>query len=275
MTDAPSNAQAIVDIAVAAAEPQPLDADSRFYAVTAPAGSEVCIVDLEDQLENHRDRPRRKTGTFNVHDAKSFTDYLDKHETDDTEVWADTEQARIVGVINAHGGTAAGHSDHRVVFTVRKSDAWKAWKEHDGQLLSQAAFAEHIEDRAIDIVRPDAADMLELAQSFQATIGVTFESSKALSSGERQLTYKEQVDARAGRTGQLEIPKDFDIAVKPFEGADPYRIRVRFRYRISDGNLRIGYRLERPADIMREAFLDVVAQVEAAGHDHVFRGIPA
>lgn len=271
-----SNAQAIIDAALTGAEPSQLDPEVRLYGFVVPAGGEVKVVDTEQYLDQFRDHPRRKSGTFQAHDAESFVTYLAKHGVEETEVWADTETSRVVGVINAHAlGTTAGHGDHRVEFRARQTDAWKAWTERDGKLLSQTDFAEHIEDRAVDIVRPTAADMLELAQTFQATIGVRFESSKALSSGERQLEYRETVDAKAGRAGHLDIPKDFDIAVRPFEGADMFKVLVRFRYRITDGTLRIGYRLERPKDVLREAFLGVVEQITAGVTAPVYRGASA
>jgi uncharacterized protein YfdQ (DUF2303 family) len=166
----------------------------------------------------------------------------------------------------------AGWEDHKVVYGVQHTDAWKAWTAHDGKLLSQTAFAEHIEDRTIDIVEPTAADMLELAQSFQATIGVRFESSKVLASGERQLEYKETVDARAGRTGHLEIPREFRLGLVPFEGAARYPVIARFRYRLQDGNLLIGYRLERPATSCVAAFDEVVGQVRDGVAAPVYNG---
>ncbi|HET7690007.1 MAG TPA: DUF2303 family protein [Nocardioidaceae bacterium] len=277
------DAQTIVDAALAAAEPKPLG-PNRFHVVTAPAGATVRLIDTDVELDEFAERPRRKSGTYAVHDADSFVGYLEKHGLGQhtTEVWADVTKARVVGVINAHLGTTgdgiedyAGWADHRVTYDVAYTDAWKAWAKFDGQLLSQSDFAEHIEERAIDIISPSAAEMLELAQHFQATTGVTYESSKLLSSGERQFEYKETIDAKAGKRGQLEIPKEFQLALTPFEGADPYRIVARFRYRLDNGVLRIGYRLERPSDLLRDAFLGVVAKIEENVEAPVYRGVSA
>lgn len=255
-------------------------------AFPLPEGGRVELVDVEAAVRAYLPNPRRKTGAYRAHDAASFAAYLHRHGTLDTEVWADATGARIVGVINSHeaadqpvggGGPLAGWGDHRVTYAVEQTKAWQAWTARDGQLLSQSDFAELIEDRAVDIVRPAAADMLELAQSFQATIGVTFGSSKQLSSGERQLEYRETVDAKAGRAGKLEIPRDFDLALIPFEGAKPFKVNARFRYRITDGTLRVGYRLTRPEDVLREAFESVVTEVHGLDGtpDVIFRGVPA
>lgn len=282
--------QPLINTITAAASPSTIDDSQRFHGVVVPDGGRFELVDLEKHLEQFRDRPRQKGGTYTAHDADSFVAYLGKHGLPETEVWADATASRLTAVINAHatdtfldenGADAvdadrgAGRGDHRLQYAVSHTAAWRAWTAKDGQLLDQHTFSELIEDRAVDIVRPAAADMLELAQTFQATIGVTFESSKLLSSGERQLEYKETVESRAGRRGQLEIPKDFDLALVPFEGAAAYKVTARFRYRITDGNLRVGYRLERPEDVLREAFLDVVKHVEDAIEAPVFRGVSA
>lgn len=273
-----TEAHTIVSTALATVEPQPLDDEGRFFSIVIPEGGSQEVIDLEELRDDLLPNPRRKTGTYAVHDADSFAAYFAKHASDDTEVWADTTSHRLVAVVNAHAGTAAGlagHEDHRLSYAVQTTDAWKAWTKLDNQLMNQAAFAEHIENRRIDIVDPSSADMLELAQSFQATIGVQFQSSKRLQSGERQLEYKEQVDASAGRSGQLEIPETFTLRLIPFEGAGVFDVTARFRYRITNGQLSIGYQLERPEDVIREAFETVIAAVETKTKATVLRGVPA
>jgi uncharacterized protein YfdQ (DUF2303 family) len=268
--------QSAIDTALAAAEPQPLDPANRFYAAVIPAGGGHAVIDLEDHLEKHRDRPRRKQGTYRVHDADAFVAYMGKHAGDESEVWADVTRAQITGVLNAHDSAEhdglAGWEDHTVVYRVQHTDAWKSWIEHDGKLLDQQVFAELIEDRSVDVVSPSAAEMLELAQSFQAHIGVQFKSSTLLPNGERQLQYEENIDARAGRTGHLEIPASFELAMVPFEGAQRYKVIARFRYRLLNGTLKIGYRLERPNDVLRDAFAGVVERVREGVAAPVFNG---
>ena len=275
MSEHTPETQVVVDTATAAAGPQPLGAFEGLFTVVVPEGSEVVTLDALDLAAGHAPQPPRKTGRYTAASAESFVAYLAKHGTPDTEVWADPVGARIVGVINAHGDALAGWGDHRITYSVATTKAWDAWTAKDGQLLSQTDFAELIEDRLIDIVRPAGADMLELAQAFEATIGVRYESSRLLSSGERQLSYRETVDAKAGRAGKVEIPRDFDLALIPFEGAEAFRVTARFRYRITDGVLRIGYRLNRPEDVLREAFESVVARVDDGTEAPVFRGVSA
>lgn len=262
-----TDTQPIIDAATRAAEPTALDESARFHTVVSPEG-DIKLIDLNVERDNakYAHTPRRKRGTYQVHDAQSFVAYIAKHGDSDTEVWADAVAAKITGVLNAHedtDGTVPGarHEDHQVVYSVLLTDAWKAWAQHDGRLLGQEDLAEHFEDRSIDIIKPSAADMLELAQSFHATTSSSFESSKRLSDGQAQFEHRENIDASAGKKGQLTIPAAFEIALKPFEGADPFRVTARFRYRITNGVLRIGYKLDRPEDVLRQAFSTVVENV--------------
>lgn len=277
-TEARTENDTIVEAAQAAAVPQPLGNDEdRFFTVTTPAGGTTKVIDLEQLREPFAAHPRRKRGTVTVRDAESLVAYIDRHGTDHTEVWADRGLGQIVAVINghaAHHDGLAGHGDHRVTLALRHTPAWKAWATLNTKMLGQAQFAEHIEDRQIDIVDPKPADMLEVVQTFKAAKKVDFESSQRLSSGEVVLEYRETVNAQAGKKGQLTIPERFTLGLIPYEGSDAYRVTARLRYRIADGQLHLGYALDRPEDVLENAFNDVVAEVEAGIEAPLFRGWP-
>lgn len=254
----------IIEAAIAAAAPQALDGGDRFFTVAAPAGAQVKVIDLEAEADKLTDYPRRKTGVYRVHDADSFVAYLAKHGVADSEVWADVVAAKVTGVLNAHeqADGLAKFEDHRVEYTVLLTEAWKRWTTFDGKLLDQETFAELIEERSLDVVTPSGADMLEIAQTMKATTSTHMESSIRLSTGLRQFTYKTTIDGQAGKAGQMEIPETFALALRPFEGADAFKVTARLRYRLNGGELRIGYKLERPEDVIREAFTSVVAKVQ-------------
>lgn len=272
-----SEAATALDAGILIAEPHEVSDGGPDALVYMGPDGKTHVVDLIEVLAEHQSNPARKTGTFHAHDADSFCTYMGKHGLAESEVWADAQGQRIVGVINAHdeSDVGAGWGDHRVEYRVAATLAWKAWSARDGKLCSQTEFAEHIEDRMVDIVDPEAAILLELAETFEATNRVRFESSKILSSGQRQLTYKEQIEASAGRTGQLEIPKEFVLGLKPFEGSDGFKVTARLRYRINDGELRIGYKLVRPEDVLREAFDSVAQSIRENQEAPVFLGVSA
>lgn len=284
MTEAPfaqqSDARAVVDVATRAAAPTQIDG-GNLYSVVVPDDGNHVLVDLD--LDKYREHPRRKTGTVKLHDAVSFVEYLSKHGLTQSEVWADVSRQSLVAVINAHMGTTgdgvedyAGWSDHRAVLEIRHTDAWRAWVSQDRKWMSQTEFAEHIEDRVIDIQKPSGGEMLEVAQSISAKGGVEFESSKRLSSGQSELVFKETITAKAGQKGTLEIPNVIDLALVPFEGAPAYKVTARFRYRINGGDLKLCYALDRPEDVIANAFGDIVQAVEEQIKPKpLYRGAPA
>lgn len=220
------------------------------------------VVDIRERLhEEAQLEPDRKTGAYTVTDVASLVQALAKHGVTETELWAHDSASNIRAVINAHAQITPGHGDHTITLQLQRTDDWKEWAAKDGQLQDQVAFAEFIEDHLPNFVSPSGADMLELAQTFQATTKVDFASSQRVKSGETQLIYQETGSATAGKKGQLAIPDTFTIALQPFDRGEVYKVQARFRYRITDGHLRLGYRLTRPKDVLRDAFDQVVAKV--------------
>lgn len=263
--------QAIIDVAQEAAVPEELG-EGVAYSVLVPAGAQHVLFDTDGRLP----APRRKTGHPAFFTAASLAEYVVRHDDEPRALYADVDNRRIVAVLNGHGGGGggAGWGDHRATLVLRSTPEWKRWIERDGRIEGQTAFAEHLEDCLADIVEPEGAVMLELAQHFQAAAKVNFRSAKQLADGQRQLVYEETIEARAGQTGQITIPQFFVVGVAPFEGSAGYRIRARLRYRLHDGALKIGYVLDRPDKVVRAAFDDVLAEVETTTGLKSFAGTP-
>jgi uncharacterized protein YfdQ (DUF2303 family) len=264
------DAQTIVDTALQSAPPAELE-PGKVYAFHTRNG--VHKVDLTGP--EHTGQPPRKQGTTTVRDADSFMAYFEKHSDADTEVYADAERLTITAVLDAHQAGAARWSGHRLTLALRTTEAWQQWKTNDGQLLDQESFAEFLEDHLPELLEPSAADMLEIAQSIQAASKVDFQSGVRLASGQRQFQYVETTTTKAGQKGQLTVPEVFTIGLVPFEGSEGYKLTARLRYRITDRGLRMGYKLERPSDILRTAFGDVVNRIDGDIEQPVMNGTPA
>lgn len=269
MTDI-DNVDTIVSTALRAAPPVTLE-PGKVHAFHTPSG--VQKFDLTGP--EHTGIPPRKAGTTTVRDAASWLAYFSKHSSDNSEVYADSERLTVTAVLNAHGADDPSWGDHRLHLALRTTDAWKQWIQNDGQLLDQEAFAEFLEDHLPELLEPSAADMLEIAQSIQAASKVDFQSGIRLASGQRQFQYVETTTTKAGQKGQLTVPETFVIGLVPFEGSEGYRLTARLRYRITDRGLRMGYKLERPADILRTAFGDVVGVIGEQIEAPVMNGTPA
>ncbi|MGW2209947.1 DUF2303 family protein [Streptomyces sp. NPDC001781] len=264
------NAQTIVDTALRAAPPATLEV-GKIHAFHTAAG--VKTVDLTGP--EHTGIPPRKTGTTTVRDAVSFHAYFTKHADADSEVYADADQLTVTAVLDAHTDAAARWSGHRLHLALRETETWKQWTGRDGRLMDQETFAEFIEDHLPELLEPSAADMLEIAQSFQATSKVEFQSAQRLTSGQRQFQYVETGTTKAGQKGQLAVPESFTIGLIPFEGSEGYKLTARLRYRIGASGLQLGYKLDRPDEIRRTAFGDVVKAIGEQIEQPVMNGTAA
>ncbi len=254
--------QVIVDTATRATRPDPIDGAVSLHSVVVPPGATHVVIDTEKLMEPYADHPRRKRGTVALTTPLSLSQYVNLHQVAGTELFADWRSRKTVAVLNDHSGGEAGWGDHRAVLTLMATPEWTAWTALDGKWLSQEDFAEHILATASDVVSPSAADLMEMAESFVATKSVNFKSGSRLRDGQRQLTYVEVIEAQAGPAGNVTIPESILLRLAPFDGADPVEMGARIRYRINDGALRLGYVLDRPDLVLRDAFAGVVAGVE-------------
>lgn len=261
-------AQTIVDTALRSAPPAELET-GKVYAFHTPTG--VHQIDLTGPAT----APDRKVGITTVRDALSFHAYFGKHADADSEVYADSDRLTVTAVLDAHQADSPRYNQHVLKLALRETEAWKQWAARDGKLMDQETFAEFLEDHLPELLEPTAAEMLEIAQSFQATNKVEFQSASRLTSGQRQFQYMETGTAKAGQKGQLAVPEVFTIGLVPFEGSEGYRLTARLRYRIGANGLQLGYKLERPDEVRRTAFGDVVTAIGEHIDQPVMNGTPA
>lgn len=263
--------QPIAALAQQALKPQAVEPGGIYLVATADGRIEH--VDLTGP--EYTGQLDRKAGTTTVRDAASFLAYYGKHHDADTEVYSDVERLSVTAVLDAHQAATARFGAHRLVLSLRRTKAWDEWLALDGKLVDQDRFANFLEDHLPNLVEPDAATMLEIAQSIKATTKAEFQSSSRLQSGERKFAFVEDTKASAGTKGDLAIPETFRIAVPPFEGADAYSMTARFKYRLGGGQLALGYKLEQPEERARAAFADVLAEIANGVGTPILNGTPA
>jgi uncharacterized protein YfdQ (DUF2303 family) len=252
-----TEAQTIADLARQGAAPAVLQPGTIYLIADAQGG--VQRIDTD----SYAAAPRLKSGVKTVADFGSFQQYLDKHGlAGESEITASVTQGTFTAVLDAGDETKAGWGGHVATLKLAKSPEWQRWAGRSGQLSSQADFAEFIEDNAKDIVEPSSAEILEIAQSLQVKRGVEFESGTRLSDGNVQFGYRENTTATAGTVGQLQIPERITLALRPFNGGDPYRVTALFRYRLQGSQLSMGFKLQDPEKVIETAFEEVAEQVK-------------
>lgn len=270
-----SDARSVIDLAVTSVGPVAFVDPSAAHAIVVPTGYQAQIVtpDELERPETSLPAPKRTIANVTLHDAASLVAYVRHHDEGATVLYADRSSRSIAAILDAPAAGRTAWSEHRAVVALTPSDEWRHWRSADGKLVAQLAFAEHIEAGLDQIVDPPAAEMLEVAQHFQAHRRVEFRSGRRLTSGETQFVYAETVDAKAGQTGEVKVPDQFFLGLRPFEDLDTaYKVRARLRYRLNDGALTLGYVLDRPEVVVQEAFDEVVGQVESALGITAWRG---
>ena len=283
-TQAQVDTKTLAEFAAAAVEPDQPASGVRTYVV--PHG---WVVDVRD-YERFDEYPRRASGVQTLHDSESFVRFVQEHAmvpltaggllahkgdepgqqaratNPGAKLYGDADRFALAAVFNgdftADGVTTPGWGDHGAHLALRVTEEWRRWREHDNVLMSQEDFALHIEDSFAEVREPDSAFMLELAQTFQTRTDVRFGQSTLLNSGQRQFQYEENTTATAGVRGDIVVPTEFTLGIAPFEGTQPYEITARLRYRVSEGKLKIGYKLVGPRNVERAAFGDVRAEIE-------------
>jgi uncharacterized protein YfdQ (DUF2303 family) len=214
--------------------------------------------DKVESLEKFLARPVSKRSHIEVFDAASFVDYVNRFQGPASVIFADKTTETIVCVLDYHeeGPGLAGWGRHRVSLTLRQTRAFKTWLGNNKTPLTQAGFAQFIEDNIPDIADPPGARLVEIVRTLQAKKDVAFESNiERQTDGSFKFFYQEIVQGATHRA-DLKIPDTLTLVLIPYEGSDQYSITARFRFRIGDGGkLSIWYEMVRVEDIKEDAFV--------------------
>lgn len=266
-------AEIIAELAQRADAPTKLD-PSSVYERVIPLDARADIIDLEHLLP----APRRPAGVALLHTVQALADYTTRHlDSDRTTIWADAQQHTITTIVNdhrKHAGDAAGWGDHRAELKLTKTPEWLHWLGANQKMMDQQAFAEHIETGIDEVIEPSGAAMLEVAQSIRGSVNAEFQGGVRLHDGQVAVRYVEEQSAKAGSSGELEIPEKFELAIPPFQGEIAYKIEARLRYRLSNGSITLGYKLKNPERVILDAVEQITQRLLEQFPGLVFVGSP-
>lgn len=255
--------------ALAAAALTPFVIEGTHFAPIPPGFDLRNITDL---VEKAQPTPFRKRGIIAVKDVASLlvclADQGIQGAKDAGYVYADPDARTITAVFNDHRA-AAGWRDHRVALKAEYTPEFQRWLENNGssRAKGQGEFAEFIEDNLADLPEPYAQQLLAVATTIQATSGIEFKSARRLQDGQTQLAYVENIEARAGADGALVIPKEFTLGLRIFKNGGGYLLKARLKYRLTSGQVKFWYELDRPERAVEDAFSGYVEQVrEKSGY---------
>lgn len=230
------------------------DKDIPFALV--PASTHGTLVSLEKFLRN----PLVTRAKVEARTPAAFIAYVGRFATDETAIFWWEPSRQVVGVIDYHTPSEAHRRQHRATFSAQYTPEFAPWAAIHGRLMKQSAFAEHVEDNLHTIAEPPGADLLEMAQVFNVYRETTFRSVNRIKSGTVQLTYAEEDKP----SSNVSVPDVITLMVAPFEGNAPRPIKAQLRYRLDGGNLNIGIKLLDLERVIREAFMDLVKEIQDA-----------
>ncbi|VVT15420.1 DUF2303 family protein [Hoeflea sp. EC-HK425] len=230
---------------------------------------------LKRLAEEWREHPERKTGTAQVDTLGSFIDLANRHKTTDSAIFADTnwKAPSLTAVIDYHKaeGDDAQWLKHRVHYAFPLSEQWKTWVASNGKAMSQADFAQFIEDNIADLSSPEVMEVTDYEAKFATKIATPSElvalsrglavrveskamSSVVLQSGEGEIVWDEVHQGADGK--KLKVPGLFMLSIPLFHMGETQRVPVRLRYRIREGSTIWFYQIYRPDVAVTERVLE-------------------
>lgn len=218
------------------------------------------LFDQQEALES-------QAGWIQAENLESLVDYVNLHASYETAVFASLANANIEAVIdwNNPGQTVGGMARHRCKLPIQYTPNWLAWFGINGKRIGQVAFAEFIEEHLNDVAEPAAATLLEVVTTLSGKRNVEFKNAARLSNGDTAIQWEETTAAKAGQSGQLEIPSEITLQIPIFRGMEKettFKIRTLFRYRIDAGQLLFEIKMLGIEDIRDEAFAAVFGDLK-------------
>ena len=240
---------------------------------------------LTEVLQLHDERataPRRRKGIASFTELASFIDHVNRFKDAHSVIFAETEEPKLVAVLDYHEATAAGAprwGQHRSVYSLPLSRAWKLWGEHDGQKMRQEVFAQFIEDHMDDLASPSGSgddkdlplpsELLTMARNLTINSKGTFSRSINPTTGEGALICKNENESTSTK-----IPRAFLLGIPVFEAGTRYAVQARLRLDMSGGAPLFSYALYRADEIKRDAFGEVRTMAAQRTELPVLAGTP-
>lgn len=256
-----SEAQAIADLAVKADRlPAIMDGPEGRKFLVLPEGYSTKEI-LDDPYGMIVPAPVRIRQGVTIQTTDSLVDYVNRFKTDDTILFADISSNSISARIDYHAPTEAAHLDHTANLILPYSEEWKTWTGASGRLIGQLDFARFLEENSVDITAPSGADLLETCRDLQAHRKVDFRKAVRTASDNENFEYSEETTAGSKKTGAVEIPSKFQLALPVYFASSPTEIHAFLRWKLDETNLTLGFVLHRAEHVRQAVFKQIVMDV--------------
>lgn len=241
------------------------DGPIRIVAANGENGLETEVIDLRQEAPAAF--PPRSVADRVVTDTASFLAEIARRPLlpDLSTVWGDRKKGEVTAVYDELPANAVHdytrRADHLVLRFVPDPDWATLFKAADGGWHDQEEFGDLIESAGHLITSHTAADLMEIVDSVRASKSGSFESRIRRDTGSQHLSYSEDVTAKAGTAGTLEVPRTITLTARPFEDYPQIDVTCWLRVRISQGQLYLGLFPQPYQHLVRDAWTHVTGEL--------------
>lgn len=220
--------------------------------------------------------PENPSGTMTLLTPESFSRAITDHRDSRSKVFADNEKSQIVAIFDflENGGRESKSKDEnrfsgwgqfRAAIAFNESRKLCEWKK-TLEWMSQADFANFLEDHLEDVVEPSGQHLLEIATDLEASSINAFKGRVSLQNGSVKLCYQDDVET------SVEIPRTLTLGIPLFEHGDRYKLGARLRFIIQGGSVKFRLLFTNLQDAKDQEFERIVQEIEEKTSQPIYRG---
>lgn len=259
-------------------------------------------VDVKAYVDKHRTKPERIIGTSRHTTLDSFVAHVVRFADKESSLFAvkEVSKPQLIAVYDYHptvaeeDGVAAAEArfgGHRAIYDFPLSEEWKTWTSQHGQKMTQAQFAEFLENHIHDVADPLSAledtkrlmesllckfaapgTLMDLSRGLSVRVESRIVQQQKLASGETSFRYDTAHMDEQG--APLSIPGAFLVSIPVFRGGAAYQLAARLRYRVSETKATWFFELHRALETFDHAFEQASEQAKTETELPLFYGTP-
>jgi uncharacterized protein YfdQ (DUF2303 family) len=138
--------------------------------------------------------------------------------------------------------------------------------------MTHVNFANFLEENAVDVINPDGAALLELIRDLNVKSGSTFKSQVRMGDVVK-FEYQKADDVSSKE--EIEMPVGFTLNIPVYFGEPPITMNALLRRKIDDGQLFLGFKIQRLENHKQDEFLRIAHEISAETGVETVLGNPA
>lgn len=209
--------QQIATLAVAASK----EINSDYPVVMLP--KEMSLHSLEG-FNAHRNQFR---AAFNTQRFASFIDYAHANTQANAQCFIDQSEMSALIVFDMGNIEAAGHAKHRASLEMKKTAAFQALCDLQGQKLSQKAFSDFLEDWADNLKAYCHNDEMSVQSAVQAVRKMTIDYARNEEHEVGDFAAKKSAMESVEAKSAIQLPTHFEFTCNPYSSLDVRSFNLR------------------------------------------------